>query len=308
MQGSPPCVSFRAVDDAVANYLEHLRHARQSSPHTLRAYESDLGQFAAFAKERGAAAPRDATPLLVRGYLAQLRSSGLARASVARKLASIRSFFRFLALRGDIESNPAVVVRTPRLERRLPKVLTRGEVGHVLEGAPFDESLLGLRNRAMVELLYSGGLRAGELVGLREEDLDLGQGVARVVGKGRKERLCPIGRPAAEAIREYLVKKRSAGIDEERLFVNRFGTPLSDRSLRRLFGGLLRARGLGGKATPHTMRHSFATHLLDAGADLRSVQELLGHASLSTTQIYTHVSIERLREVYRKAHPRAKRR
>jgi integrase/recombinase XerC len=203
-----------------------------------------------------------------------------------------------------MESNPAVAVRTPRLERKLPRVLTQGDVGQILDPNVFDGTLLGLRNRAMIEVLYSGGLRAGELVSLREDDLDLRGGVARVLGKGRKERLCPLGGPAIAALREYLAKKRSEGIGEPAVFVNRFGRPLTDRSLRRLFGGVLRARGLGGKGTPHTLRHSFATHLLDAGADLRSVQELLGHASLSTTQIYTHVSIERLREVYTKAHPR----
>ena len=296
------------MEAAVASYLEHLRHARQSSAHTLRAYSADLAQFVGFARERGVVAAKDVTPLLVRGYLATIRGSGLSRASVARKLASVRSFFRFLALRGEMESNPAVAVRTPRLERKLPRVLTEGDVGQLLDTNIFDGSLLGLRNRAMLEVLYSGGLRAGELVSLREEDLDLRAGVARVLGKGRKERLCPLGRPAIESLREYLAKKRSSGIGESVVFVNRFGNRLTDRSLRRLFGGFLRERGLGGKGTPHTMRHSFATHLLDAGADLRSVQELLGHASLSTTQIYTHVSIERLREVYTKAHPRAKRR
>ena len=229
-----------------------------------------------------------------------------------RKFGICRLCFRQLALNGTVESNPAVVVRTPRLERKLPKVLTNNEVSQVLDangagGATFDDTLLGLRNRAMWELLYSGGLRAGELIALDEEDLDLRGGVVRVLGKGRKERLCGIGAPATEAIQEYLQRKRSEGIAEPRVFVNRFGKPLTDRSLRRLFGEWLRKRGLGGKGTPHTMRHSFATHLLDAGADLRSVQELLGHASLSTTQIYTHVSIERLRDVYKKAHPRARR-
>lgn len=304
------------MDAAVASYLEHLQHGKQCSKHTLRAYENDLRQFTEFAKTRGATTPKSVTPLVVRGYLATMRTGGLARTSIARKLASIRSLFRFLALRGDVISNPAVVVRTPRLERRLPKVLSRGEVGTVLDEAPpvgtpesaAPGSLLSLRNKAMLEVLYSGGLRASELVGLKEEDVNLHGGVVRVLGKGRKERLCPLGRPAIGALLDYLERKRSEGIDEPRLFVNRFGKPLSDRSLRRTFGRLVTSRGLGGKATPHTMRHSFATHLLDAGADLRSVQELLGHASLSTTQIYTHVSIEKLKEVYRKAHPRAKRR
>jgi integrase/recombinase XerC len=300
------------VDTDIASYLEHLRHGRQASPHTLRAYAGDLGRVAAVAKERGARRPAEVTPLLVRGYVATLQNAGASRASSARKLASIRSFFRFLALEGRVESNPAAVVRAPKQGRKLPKVLTKGEVGQLLDtgaeaGDPFDDSLLGLRNRAMWELLYSGGLRAGELIALDEDDLDLRAGVARVVGKGRKERLCGVGGPATDALREYLERKRSAGITETRLFVNRFGKPLTDRSLRRLFAEWMRRRGLGGKGSPHTLRHSFATHLLDAGADLRSVQELLGHASLSTTQIYTHVSIERLRDVYKKAHPRARR-
>ncbi len=294
------------MDAEIGSFLRHLAHARQCSRHTLRAYEADLRQFARFASTRGAKAPRDVGPLHVRGWLAQLRTSGLSRATTARKVAALRSFFRDLCVKGEVESNPAVVVRTPRLERKLPKTLTRTEVEQLL-GAEEEGSLLALRNEAMLEVLYSGGLRAAELLGLREDDVDLGQGVARVLGKGRKERLCPLGRPARKALRAYLAKKRSDGIAEPRLFVNRFGRGLSDRSLRRIFGRMTTRRGLAGKATPHTLRHSFATHLLDGGADLRSVQELLGHASLSTTQIYTHVSIERLREVYRKAHPRARR-
>jgi integrase/recombinase XerC len=296
-----------AVRRAIESYLSHLKNARQASAHTLRAYASDLSQFENFAQSRGAAKPNDVTPLHVRGFVATLTSKGASRGSVARKLASVRSLFRFLALRGEVESNPAAVVRAPKLGRKLPKVLTKGEVSTVLDGAEFGDTLLGARNRSMWELLYSGGLRAGELVALAEEDLDLRAGVVRVLGKGKKERLCPIGGPAAEALREYLERKRSAGMVDARIFVNRFGNKLSDRSVRRLFGQWLQKRGLGGKGSPHTLRHSFATHLLDAGADLRSVQELLGHASLSTTQIYTHVSMERLRDVYKKAHPRAKR-
>lgn len=300
-----------AVDREIASYLEHLKQGRQSSPHTLRAYAGDLARFAAFAKERGVASAAETTPLVVRGYVAALRNAGTARATVARKLASVRSFFRFLAERGAVGSNPAAVVRTPRLERRLPKVLTEGEIGRVLGPSDVDpggasDPLLAARNLAMFELLYSGGLRAAEIIGLDESDVDLRGGVVRVVGKGRKERLCGVGKAAARALSDYLQLKRAAGIAETRLFVNFRGTPLTDRSLRRLFGNWLRARGLGGKGTPHTMRHSFATHLLDAGADLRAVQEMLGHSSLSTTQIYTHVSIERLRSVYNRAHPRAK--
>jgi integrase/recombinase XerC len=296
------------VQDAIAAYLEHLRNERQCSTHTLRAYASDLRQWREFAESRGAATPRDTLPLHVRGYAAQLKNAGKARASIARKLAAVRALFRFLALRGDVAANPAVVVRTPKLGRRLPKVLTKNEVGVVLDGPVFDDSLLGLRNRAMLEILYSGGLRASELLQLTLEDIDFPSGIVRVVGKGKKERQCMLGAPARAALQEYCIRKLSEFPDEPRLFVNRFGKALSDRSLRRLFAQLVRAAGLGGKATPHTMRHSFATHLLDAGADLRSVQEMLGHASLSTTQIYTHVSIEQLKEVYRKAHPRAKRR
>lgn len=298
-------VRISSVKNAIADYLDHLRQARQCSEHTLRAYASDLQQWSDFAAKRGAATPGDVTPAHVRGYVATLSNAGKARTSIARKLASVRSLFSFLAMRGIIGANPAVVVRTPRIERRLPKVLTKNEVSGVLEGPLFDDTILGTRNRAMLELLYSGGLRASELLGLTEDDLDLRGGVVRVLGKGRKERQCVIGRPATAALVEYIEKKRSVGFEEPALFVNKFGNPLSDRSLRRLFAILVRAAGFGGKATPHTMRHSFATHLLDAGADLRSVQEMLGHASLSTTQIYTHVSIERLKDVYKKAHPRA---
>lgn len=293
---------------SIDSYLEHLTHAKQSSPHTLRAYRNDLQQWFQFCEKRNLSKPADVSPIHVRGWLAELRAAQLSRASMARKIAAVRAFFRFLGLRGEVGANPARVVRTPKLDRRLPKVLTKGEVGLVLADVLFDNSLTGLRNRAMVEVLYSGGLRASELLFLTEDDVDLGAGMARVLGKGNKERQCVLGRPAVRALEEYIELKRSLQIDEPRLFVNRFGTPLSDRSLRRLFEQFMRAAGLGGRGTPHTMRHSFATHLLDAGADLRSVQELLGHASLSTTQIYTHVSIERLRDIYKKAHPRAGRR
>lgn len=291
---------------AITLFLDHLRHEKQCSEHTLRAYGKDLQQWAEFAAQRGIAEPGDVATAHVRGYVAKMSVGGAARASIARKLSSVRSLFEYLISHGQASGNPAIGVKTPRREKKLPKVLTKNEINIVLDGPLFNDDLLGLRNRAMVETLYSGGLRAAELLGLTEEDLDLRAGVARVAGKGKKERLCALGAPAVRAIVEYIEKKRSLGIDEPALFVNRFGDPLSDRSLRRLFAQLLRAAGLGGKGTPHTMRHSFATHLLDAGADIRDVQELLGHASLSTTQIYTHVSIERLKDVYKRAHPRAK--
>jgi integrase/recombinase XerC len=224
---------------------------------------------------------------------------------MARKLASLRALFRWLERTERIATDPAASLRTPRRDRPLPKVLSREEIDRLL-AAPEGDTILARRDRAILETLYSAGLRASELVGLDVENLDLAGGVVRVRGKGRKERLALLGAPATRAVREYLELRRAKGLADPALFLNHRGGRLTARSVQRVLERTLIAAGLAGRATPHTLRHSFATHLLDAGADLRAVQEFLGHASLSTTQIYTHVTTEKLKEIYDRAHPRAR--
>lgn len=291
-------------------YLESLAATRGASPHTLRAYRADLAEFDAFLGERGVDSVRDISPRALRAYLVRLDERELARGSVQRKLSAVRSFLRWLVDQGRLAQHPAAGLRQARGARRLPGCLELGEIERLL-AAPDPTRPLGRRNRALLEVMYSAGTRAAETVGLDRADLDLARGIARVRGKGRKERLAALGRPAREALQEYLSDparpkpRASAG---GALFLSERGTRLTTRSLQRIVESELARAGIARRATPHTLRHSFATHLLDRGADLREVQELLGHAHLVTTQIYTHVSIERLREVYEKAHPRSGRR
>lgn len=292
----------------VETFLRRLEQERNFSPHTLRAYTGDLGEFIAFAQEAGASSPGAVTHPLLRNYLAQLRSRGLGKSSTARKLASLRSFFRFLCKEGILEANPVKAVRTPKLDKRLPHVLSGDEIGRLLD-APSGGDLASLRDKAILETLYSTGMRVGELTGCSVRDVDFPAEIAKVMGKRRKERFCPLGSYALKALRAYLDARGITPIQAPRcrepLFANLRGTRLTSRSVGRMLGARLAQAGLSAKTHPHTLRHSFATHLLDRGADLRSVQELLGHASLSSTQIYTHLSAERLKQIYEKAHPRA---
>ncbi|MFW6132522.1 MAG: tyrosine recombinase XerC [Planctomycetota bacterium] len=313
---------------SVERFLEYLEGERQFSPHTVRSYAADLDQFASFLHARAGAEPgaeltgEDLAPLDeaaavavdrmlpqvgaadVRAQLALMRTYGYSRATVARKLATLRSFYRYLVRSGVIEASPVTVVRTPRRDRRLPRYMEVGEIEALLD-APDASTELGARDRAILETIYSAGLRIGELTALNVEDLDEFGGVVRVCGKGRKERLAPLGGPAVRAIERYLEMR--ARPRRGALFVNRHGGRLSARSVRRRLDGHLQAAGIAGHVSPHTLRHSFATHMLNAGADLRSVQEMLGHASLSTTQIYTHLTTRRLKEVYERSHPLARR-
>ena len=242
-------------------------------------------------------------------YLSALHEAGYAKASIARKLASLRSFYRFGQREGWADNNPAKALRNPRKAHKLPHFLTTGEIGKLLAAPPRDLPM-GLRDRAILETLYSAGLRVSELVDLNDGDLDFAQGIVRVRGKGRKERLAPLGSYAVRALHKWL-KLRQLSPKEPKgrgapVFVNRFGTRLTTRSVGRMLEKHLRETGLDRRTSPHTLRHSFATHLLDRGADIRSVQELLGHKSLVTTQVYTHVSTSNLRAAYEKAHPRAR--
>jgi integrase/recombinase XerC len=291
----------------VDGFLKELAAARGASPHTLRAYRGDLEEFLAFLDGRGISSPKAVTPRVLRSFLAELDGRELARTSVQRKLSSVRSLFAHLLRKDVIDAHPAVRMRQRRSERRLPSSLEIGEVEALLVVPPLDRHA-GRRDRAILELMYSAGTRAAETVGLDRGDLDLRRGVARVKGKGRKERMAPVGSHALKALREYLedpARPAPAPRARDAVFLNPRGGRLTTRTLGRILEKRSLEAGIRRRATPHTLRHSFATHLLDRGADLRAVQELLGHAHLTTTQIYTHVSIERLRKIYEQAHPRA---
>jgi tyrosine recombinase XerC len=292
----------------IDRFLGYLDSERGCSAQTLRAYAADLAGFANFvAPDSDELSPASVTTLQVRHYLAHLRTQGAARTTIARKVASLRSFYRFLLREGVVGHNPASDLTLPRLEKRLPIFLDEAEVLRLLE-APDPSDLAGRRDRAILEILYSTGMRIGELAAVSIEDVDLLGEVVKAKGKGKKERLVPLGRAALEALKDYLAV-RSAVAGGRRagraLLVNKTGGRLSDRGIRRIFDKHARAAGLAAEATPHTLRHSFATHMLNRGADLRAIQELLGHASLASTQIYAHVTTDRLKRVYNQAHPRA---
>lgn len=300
------------MESSIRSYLRHLHLDENCSPETLRAYGSDLGEFDAFLeKEIGGGKevkPKQVDRLAVRAFLGELHRRKAKRSTVARKLAAIRSFFRYLKRQGKVSVNPGKAVATPRQERRLPKQLSVDEMAHLVE-MPDDSAPLGARDGAILELLYATGVRVSELTALDFDDLDLGEAVMRVMGKGRKERMVPVGSKAVAAVRAYLRRRGELeprpGSGGDALFLNFRGTRLNVRSVRRIVNRYIHECAIMRKVSPHTLRHSFATHLLDAGADLRSIQELLGHASLSTTQRYTHVSTERLLKTYGKTHPRA---
>jgi len=303
----------RAIDEFEA----YVADARRYSPRTVRAYRSDLDRFAGFWEGDFGEGSAAKTPLsrvdtlAVRSYLASLHRGRLASRSLARHLSTLRSFFRWACREGHLDKNPARALPAPRLPKTLPRAMTLPDTERLLaadEDAPFPE-----RDRALFELLYATGMRVSEAAGLDLEDVDFASRLLRVVGKGNKERIAPFGETAEDALAAYLParaarrKKGRAGEndDGEPLFVNARGGRLTTRSMARLLKHRLRAAGLPAEISPHALRHSFATHLLEAGADLRAIQELLGHASLSTTQKYTHLDAARLREVYRRAHPKA---
>jgi tyrosine recombinase XerC len=276
------------------------------SPHTVTAYSSDLGGFLRWADKAGIHV-LDADHRSLRLYLAELDRARYARRTIARRLAAVRSFYRYLVRTGQLAASPAAVLSTPRLPKRLPDIGPADLVEQLLQ-APDTSTPLGLRDRAILELLYASGIRVAELTGLDLGALDLSQGLVTVLGKGSRERTVPIHRLAVAALRTYLLDARpqlDRGKAGEAVFLNRLGTRLSSDGVRRMLDRQLETLGAAASVTPHVLRHTFATHLLEGGADLRTVQELLGHVALSTTQIYTHVSTKHLREVHKGAHPRA---
>lgn len=303
-----------ALGTLVGEFLRVLSAERNLSEHTIRAYRSDLEGLVDFLARMGLSEPAAVDHLALRRWLAQLQLRGYARRSIARRAAACRSLFGWLVQRGLVAASPAAALATPKLERRLPAILTPGEVDALIESPPEDEPV-GLRDRAIIELLYDTGIRVSELCGIDLDALDLSGGLVagrvRVMGKGSKERMVPVAPPGVEALERYLagprawfVREQTPPADRRALFLNRRWKRIGSRDVRALVERYVRALGVR-HASPHTFRHSFATHLLDGGADLRAVQELLGHADLATTQVYTQVSRERMRAVYDQSHPRA---
>lgn len=306
------------MEQLLAQFLEHLRYERNVSEHTLRNYASDLNQFLDYLApadprtgKRNAPHVDQIDHITIREWLSALHSAQKTKSSIARKLAALRTFFQFLVREGVVELNPAKLVSTPRLEKKLPKHLSIEEAIKFIE-TPDTETDLGKRDRAMLELMYATGVRVSELTKMEIGDIDFKSKLIRVTGKRRKQRIVPFGDPASEALKNYLsVRERflqNAAVtqrDTQALFLNYQGTRITTRSVGRMVDKYIRICAGTHNISPHGLRHSFATHLLDSGADLRDIQELLGHARLSSTQIYTHVSMEKLIEVYDKAHPKA---
>ncbi len=295
----------------IPQFLRYLATERNASDLTIKAYREDLMGLVDWLESTLGSVPEpgELSPQTLRTFQAALQEAGYARTTIARKLASLRSFYKFAQRLGVAQINPAKPLRNPRRQRKLPHVLSSDEVGRLLS-APSRRDPAGLRDCAILETMYSAGLRVSELVGLNEGDIDRQEQIARIRGKGRKERISPLGSFALKAIAEYESVRERSGKEASlglgaAVFVNRFGDRLTTRSVGRMLEKYIGAAQLDGRTSPHTLRHSFATHLLDRGADIRSVQELLGHKSLSTTQIYTHVSAANLRAIYEKAHPRA---
>lgn len=294
------------MQSRIEQFLRYLEVEKNASEHTVKNYREDLDQFAAFLEKFAKDALKqvrleDIDHFMIRRYVVGLQGHEYAKRSVARKLATLRSFFKYLIREEVIKADPMSGVSSPKLNKPLPKFLDVNEVARLIESADTVD-LSGLRDRAIMEVLYSGGIRVSELVSLESGDVDIVGEVIKVRGKGKKERLAPIGGKAADALTAYL-KARNSG--EKAVFLNRSGTRMTARSVERMLEKYLKKAAIDKKISPHALRHTFATHMLDAGANLRVVQELLGHKNLSTTQIYTHVTAEKLKKVYDKAHPRA---
>lgn len=286
------------IDRFIEKFIRYLEIEKNYSKHTILNYQIDLGDFKEFLKDTPL---ENVDYLVLRKYLALLKEKNFQSRSVARRLSALRSFFKFLNRESYLKTNPILGLSTPKQEKHLPSFLSENEIRQLIDAASSKDER-GLRDKAIIETFYSTGIRISELVGLNIDDMDLISGTVKVLGKGKKERLVPIGEHAIRAIRVYLDnRKKSSDV----LFLNKNGSRISDRGVRDVVGKYIRLASIKKGVSPHTLRHSFATHLLDHGADLRSVQELLGHANLSTTQIYTHLTTEKLKNVYDKAHPRA---
>jgi integrase/recombinase XerC len=292
-------VSFSYYKDKFLNYITIEKNY---SPHTLTNYKIDLSEFEEFLNNQAVNDIKRIDYFILRKFLASLAEKSLNKRSVSRKISTLKSFFKFMMREGEVKNNPAVSLIYPKLEKPLPKFLTEDEIRKILD-LPAGEDILDLRDRAILEFLYSTGARVSELSASKINDLDLISGIVKVMGKGRKERLLPLGEPAVLSLKKYLDKRTDKNPS---IFINRRYGSLTERGVRLLVDKYIRKASVSFKVSPHTLRHSFATHLLNRGADLRSVQELLGHSSIATTQVYTHLTIDTLKKVYDKAHPRAK--
>jgi len=298
------------MEEALAEFLRHLSLEKNSSEHTVKSYREDLMQALEYIRSKLAKRSLQPTLLdtrLLRAYLAWLHEQGYAKATIARRIAAVRSWFRFLCRQGILGVNLADGLRPPRQDKKLPHFLSEEAMLRLL-AAPLADSPMGLRDRAILEVIYAGGLRVGELTSVNLEDLDLDDGMVTIRGKGKRERLALLGKKALDALKQWLeardVLLECRSRKHQAVFLNKNATRLTSRSVGRILEKYLAQAGLDPRTSPHTLRHSFATHLLDRGADIRSVEELLGHRSLSTTQIYTHLTTSRLRDNYHKAHPR----
>lgn len=295
-------------DRLIQEYLEHLVVEKGLSANTISAYRRDLLKLQRYVDDASGRKLDEADQSTIVSFVSSMRRSGASSRSVSRIISAVRGFYKYLVLTKHIKTDPSINVESPRLERRLPNVLTEEEVDRLLS-CPGGSNQLALRDRAILELMYATGLRASEVVSLKVSDVHLDLGYVRCIGKGAKERIVPLGSKAVEALDRYIVGPRSslvARTGDRSLFVNSRGLGMSRQGLWKLVKARVRSAGISRKVTPHTLRHSFATHLLTHGADLRSVQEMLGHADISTTQIYTHLDKSHLKQVYLSAHPRAK--
>jgi len=291
------------MEREIKDFIKYLEIEKRLSSHTRSSYERDLMQFRNFLEQNGVNNLQNVSHVHIKSYLRFLHRETLKRATMARKLSSLRVFFKFLLRNGKVTANPAEFVKTPKLEGTIPKILSVDEILKILH-QNYPRDLLSLRDLAIIELFYSTGMRLSEVTEANIGDIDFEQGLIKVRGKGNKERILPIGSYAIKAIRDYLLLRPQH--EEKALFLNSRGKRITCRSIARIVDKMVERGGLNRKISPHALRHSFATHLMDAGVDLRSIQELLGHESLSTTQRYTSVSISRLMEIYDRAHPRAK--
>ncbi len=301
---APPGAIMIPFSYYTEKFLNYVSVEKNYSPHTVTNYKTDLGEFNAFLKSRDESDIKRVDYFLLRKFLSLLAERKLNKRSLSRKISTLKSFFKFALRENLIQTNPAVSLIYPRLDKPLPKFLTENEVKTVLEmPQAHGKELLPSRDKAMLEFLYSSGARISEMVSLNIDHLDLIAGIVKVKGKGRRERLLPLGEPALVCLKAYLDLRHDSNAA---LFVNKRGSRITDRGVRNIIDRYMKKSALSLKVSPHTFRHSFATHLLNRGADLRSVQELLGHSSIATTQVYTHLTVESLKAVYQKAHPRAK--